>query len=178
MHKQVLNYSSSSIFFHWLIALIVIPMVIGSFFLEEVPKAYQPLAYLIHKSMGLTVLLLMLLRMISILYNGKPPLPDTVPAWQKIVSHLVHYGLYFFVILMSLSGWIMSTAANRPPSYFGLFTIPFPGIVPNEAFSNLMVDVHITVAWIIIALLVLHIAGAIKHHFIDKDKVLLRMWRR
>lgn len=76
---------------------------------------------------------------------------------------------------MPLSGWIMSVAANRIPSYFTLFKVPFPGVVPNEAVAELMEQVHNTIAWIIIVLLVIHTAGAIKHHFIDKDDVLRRM---
>ncbi|MDP1615708.1 MAG: cytochrome b/b6 domain-containing protein, partial [Methylococcales bacterium] len=70
-------------------------------------------------------------------------------------------------------------AAGHQPVFFGLFTLPFPGIQPNEAFSDLMFQVHKTIAFIIIGLLCLHIAGAIKHHFWDKDAVLRRMlpWR-
>ncbi|WP_019216809.1 cytochrome b [Legionella tunisiensis] len=76
---------------------------------------------------------------------------------------------------MPLSGWIMSVAANRIPSYFTMFSVPFPGIAPSEALADLMVQVHNTIAWIIIVLLVLHVAGAVKHHFIDKDEVLRRI---
>ncbi|MCC5015998.1 MULTISPECIES: cytochrome b [unclassified Legionella] len=175
MKRQVVNYSSGSKFIHWFVALIVICMLAGSFFLGDLPEHYQPSAYMLHKSFGLTILFLMIIRLFWIAYRGKPALPASVPAWQKFLAHSVQYSLYFFVILMPLSGWIMSVAANRIPSYFTLFKVPFPGVVPNEAVAELMEQVHNTIAWIIIVLLVIHTAGAIKHHFIDKDDVLRRM---
>ena len=177
LKKQVPNYSTGSKWIHWLVALIVISMLAGSFFLDDVPEQYKGRAYMIHKSVGLTVLFLMILRLFWIRYRGKPALPVSVSAWERFLSHLVQYSLYVFVILMPLCGWIMSVAANRTPVFFGLFPVPIPGIAPNKALSQLMLQAHITIAWIIIALLVLHIAGALKHHFIDKDDVLRRMWR-
>lgn len=175
MKRQVVNYSSGSKLIHWFVALIVICMLAGSFFLDDLPEQYQSSAYMLHKSFGLTVLFLMIIRLFWIAYSGKPALPASVPVWQKFLSRLVQYSLYFFVILMPISGWIMSVAANRIPSYFTLFSVPFPGIGPNEELADFMVQVHNTIAWIIIVLLVLHVAGAFKHHFIDKDEVLRRM---
>lgn len=172
---EVTGYSSGAKFFHWLIAFIVIIMLVGSFFLDDLPEQYRGTAFMLHKSFGITVLFLMVMRLVWIGIVGKPALPSTVPMWQSNLSRLVQYALYFFVILMPLSGWIMSVAANKIPYFFGLFHLSLPGIEPNKALSSLMKQTHNTIAWIIIALLVLHIAGAIKHHFIDKDNVLRRM---
>jgi cytochrome b561 len=174
MQRKATVYSKGSKFFHWLIAVVVITMLSVSFFLENVPEKYQSSAYMIHKSFGLTVLFLMLARIFWIQYTGKPALPKTVPMWQKIVSRAVQYSLYVLLICMPLSGWIMSVAANRVPSYFGLFNMPLP-INADKALSKLMNESHETIAWILIALITLHICGAIKHHFIDKDNVLKRM---
>jgi len=176
--NMILNYSSLTKFFHWFIATLVVLMLSGSFFLEDVPEQFAGTAYMIHKSLGLTVLTLMVLRLLWILHAGRPSLPNTVPKWQRLLSRTVQYSLYLFLILMPLSGWIMSMAANRVPSFFGLFNVPFPGIAPNEDFSKVMVDVHETIAWILIFLLILHVSGAIKHHFIDKDDVLRQMLPR
>lgn len=179
MHKSTLNsYSSLSKFFHWFIAIVVILMLSFSFFLGDVPEQYAGTAYMIHKSFGLTVLGLMLLRIVWLLYAGRPPLPATVPNWQRFIARTVQYSLYVFLILMPLSGWIMSVAGTYIPSYFGLFNVPIPGITADEQLNKLMDQTHTTIAWIIIALLVLHIAGAIKHHFIDKDDVLRNMLPR
>jgi cytochrome b561 len=149
-------------------------MLSGSFFLGNLPEQYQPSAYMMHKSFGLTLLFLVLARFFWIQYAGKPALPKTVPMWQKILSRTVHYSLYLLLICMPLCGWVMSVAGNRVPSYFGLFQMPLP-IKANKALSEFMDQSHKTIAWILIALIVLHIAGAIKHHFIDKDNVLKRM---
>lgn len=173
--NSVLYYSSGSKFFHWVIALIVIGMLSGSFFLDDIPKQYAGMAYMIHKSLGVSILALMILRLLWIFHAGRPPLPVLVPAWEKLLSRVVQYSLYFFVILMPICGWIMSVAAGRVPTFFGLFSLPLPGIPLDENLSKLMNQSHKTIAWIIIVLLVLHTAGALKHHFIDKDTVLKAM---
>ena len=170
----VATYSTGSKIFHWLIAFIVIMMLSGSFFLDDVPNQYQSLAYMIHKSCGLTVLFLMIARYLWLLHSGKPSLPVNTPGWQKILSRMVQYGFYLFLITMACCGWIMSVAEGRIPSYFGLINLPLP-IEPNKALAKLMEQSHKTIAWVLIALLVLHVAGAIKHHFINKDNVLKRM---
>lgn len=174
--QSVLAYSSGSKWLHWIVALILILMLAGSFFLDDVPKSVQSTAYMLHKSFGLTVLALMILRLIWIIRTGKPPLPATVPAWQRVAAHAVQYALYFFVILMPLVGWVMSVAAGRPPVFFGLLTLPLPGIDVNKGLAHILEECHEVIAWIIIALLVLHVAGAFKHYVIDKDGVAQRMW--
>ncbi len=169
-------YSLGSKLFHWLIAVIVIAMLSVSFFLDDLSGAIKPTAIMLHKSLGLTVFLLMILRAFWIVHTGKPALPTTVARWERCLSHLVQYSLYLFLLLMPLCGWIMSIAANKTPSFFGMFNAPLPWIVPNKALAQWMFSAHETIAWIIIALLCLHIAGALKHYFMDRDKVLQRMW--
>ena len=171
----ITGYSPLSKWFHWIIAMVVIAMLSFSFFLDDMPNQYQPSAYMIHKSLGLTVLFLVFLRLIWIQYTGKPPLPTTVPAWQKFAARMVQYTLYFFLIAMPLSGWLMSVFADKIPIYFGLFPVPFPGAHPDKILSKLMDQSHKTIAWILIVLIVLHVLGAVKHHYIDKDNVLRRM---
>jgi cytochrome b561 len=149
-------------------------MLSGSFFLDDLPKSYHSVAYMMHKSFGLTVLFLTILRFFWIIYCGKPAMPATVPRWQKIMSMMVQYALYVFLVSMATCGWIMSVAAERVPSYFGWFDLSLP-IQPNKALATIMNQSHKTIAWILIALIVLHIAGAMKHHVIDKDNVLKRM---
>lgn len=169
------TYSPSSKFFHWLIAIIVIPLLAFSFFLEDLPKSVFPFAINMHKSFGVLILCLMLVRWLIIVKNGKPALPDTIALWQKVLSRVVQYGLYLSLIAMPLVGWIMSTAANRPVNFFYLFKVSLPGVPVDKALAKNMFTVHQWIALVIVGLLVLHIAGALKHHFIDKDIVLKRM---
>lgn len=174
MMKRALQYCAGSKVLHWLIALIVISMLSLSFFLSDLAKDYQPSAYLIHKSFGLTVLGLMILRVIWIFKGGKPRLPDTVPMWQQYLARFVQNLLYFFLFAMPLTGWVMSVAAGRVPNYFGLFPVPLP-IQPDKGLAETMSIMHTAIAWTLIFLIVLHIAGALKHYIINKDQVLQTM---
>ena len=172
--KKTDSYSSESKVFHWLIAVIVIMMLSSSFFLDDLPDQYRPTAFMLHKSLGLTVLFLMYARILTIWLSGKPPLPDSVPLVEKIASRALHYSFYVLLIAMPLSGWIMSVAADRVPIFFGLFRLPLP-IEPNKALVSLMKESHEVIAWILVGMVVLHILAALKHHFINKNNVLKRM---
>lgn len=176
-NKTTISYSNGSIYLHWIIAVIVLLMLSLSFFLGDIPKAFKPVAYTIHKSMGLTVLFLMLVRIIWIFVKGKPSLPNTMPSWQKVLARVVQYSLYVFLILMPMSGWVMSVAADKIPSYFGLFHITLP-LSPDKALAEFMNETHETIAFILIALISLHIVGALKHYLIDKDEVMQSMFIR
>lgn len=173
--KTASEYSTLSKLFHWIIALAVIIMLIAGFFLDEIPEQFQGVAYMLHKSTAITILFLMILRFIWIHAKGKPALPASVKSWEKILSRSVQYGFYVLLIVMPLSGWIMSVAADRIPNYFGLFKAPLPWIEPNKSLAKLMAESHEIIAWILIAFITLHVLGALKHHFIDKDNVLKRM---
>ncbi|MFC3909277.1 cytochrome b [Legionella dresdenensis] len=174
-NTEMTSYTKGSKFFHWFIAIIIIFMLPISFFLSDVPEQYIGMAFTVHKSLGITVLFAMLLRVLWIIRYGRPALPVHMPKWEKILAHTVQGSLYLFVILMPLCGWIMATAEGYIPSYFGLFSLPFPGIPLDKELASFMNQAHTIIAWIILGLLVLHVAGALKHHFIDKDDVLRRM---
>lgn len=172
--KNLISYSNPSKYFHWIVALLVILMLALSFFMDDVEKQYQPQVYFIHKSTGLLIFILMIIRILWIFQRGKPPLPKTVPTWQKWGARIVQYSLYFFLLLMPISGLILSVAADHPPNFFGLFTVSLP-ISPDKALAEFMAGIHEIIAWTLIVLIVLHIGGALKHYLIDKDKVLQTM---
>ena len=170
----VTSYSKGSIWLHWLVSVPVILMLSFSFFLEDIPEHYQPFAYMIHKSVGLTILFLMLARLFWIVHTGKPKLPASVSKWEKWLSSFVQYSLYFFLFAQTFCGWIMSVANNRTPTFFGLFEMPFYRIPVSKTLGHTLEDAHTIIAWILIALITLHVAGALKL-FIDKDTVINRM---
>lgn len=169
------GYSAVAKWLHWIIALTVVLMLLMGFFLDDVPESFQGTAYMLHKSTGLTILFLMICRFIIIHANTRPALPDSMKLWEKILSRLVQYGFYVLLILMPMSGWIMSVAADRVPSYFGLFNMPLPWISPDKPLAQFMNESHEVIAWILLGFICLHTLGALKHHFIDKDNVLRRM---
>ncbi len=171
-HTDVIAYNPLTKIFHWLIALLVLTLLCVGFLLEKLPD----IAYTMHKSFGLVVLALMICRILWIRHVGRPVLPASMPQWEKFFAHLVQYSLYFFLVMMPIAGWMMSTASGHTPQFFGLFPLPCPGIVADKDLAAFMKEVHNTTAWIIIVLLFFHIFGALKHHFWDKDNVLKRMW--
>jgi cytochrome b561 len=171
----VCNYSSMMKFLHWLIGLTVIAMLLMGFFLDDIPKAYKGTAYMLHKSTGITLLILMLIRLVVVFIQGKPQFPASMSSWEKSLSTTVQFCFYVFLILMPLSGWIMSVAADKIPSYFNLFQLTLPGIPQDKALAKFMNQSHEVMAWILSALVILHILGALKHHYIDKDDVLRSM---
>lgn len=169
------TYASSSKLLHWLIALVVLPMVLFSFFIADLPKSMIGQTIQLHKSFGLLVLFLMIIRVVFIVKNGKPSLPSSVPIWQRMAARLVQYSLYIALITMPLIGWIMSVAAQKTPVFFGLFKVPLIGIPADKTLAKNMFFMHQIFAWIIIVLLTLHIAAALKHYYLDKDNVFQRM---
>lgn len=176
-YTEMAGYSRTQKLFHWVIAIVVIAMLALSFFLDDVPEIYKSQAFLIHKSLGLSILFLMILRFLLLMVQGRPALPSRMQAWEFVLSRIVQYGFYVLLIAMPIFGWIMSVAAGRTPTFFGLFALPLP-IEPNKALSKLMFQYHQKIAYILIALIILHILGALKHHFIDKDNVLNHMLPR
>ena len=175
-NRDVEHYAIGSKILHWLIAVLVILMLSGGFFMEDLDPSLKPLVYMLHKSIGLSILGLMFIRLGWIIHHGKPQLPRSVSRIERILSHAVQHSFYLLLFLMPLSGWILSTAAGRSPVYFGLMMIPFPGIPLNDSLAELMKECHEVIAYILIGLIVLHISGALKHHWIDKDGFLRRMF--
>jgi cytochrome b561 len=169
------SYSTGSKSLHWIVAILVLLMLSGSFFLDDLPEQYQATAYFIHKSTGLMILFLMLARLFWIVHTGKPELPFSVSRWERIFSNVVQVSFYVLLIAMPIIGWMGSVAANRVPSFFGLFDMPLYGIPVSKPLSHYLFKAHTVIAYILIALATLHICGALKHHFIDRDKILRRM---
>ncbi len=167
------TYGRVAKFFHWLVFVLLTCMLVYGYFLDDVPKPYQGLSYNIHKLIGLTIFVLMLLRALWAMTNPKPLLPANTPAWQVSAARIVHLSLYLTVIAMPIAGWVGSCAAGRPP-HIGSFQLNLP-IVQDKALSHAAFDTHGLLALIIIGLLSLHILAAFYHELICKDNVLRRM---
>jgi cytochrome b561 len=160
---------------HWLMALIIISMLCVGLYMAGLPISEQKLQlYGIHKEFGILVLMLVMFRITWRIGNIVPLLPASIPTWQKFAAHGVHWMLYGFMFALPITGWLMTSAAGLPPSFFGLFTLPSL-ISPNSALLNLFVDIHTWLAYGLIATFGAHVGAALKHHFINKDDVLRRM---
>lgn len=177
------EFGSVTKFFHWSIAILVFTQVIivnikQFFFQEETHRvAAGFLIGELHKPIGVLVLGLAVLGLIWHTLNRRPKLPPEIPGWQVASARLVHSLLYVLVITMALSGIMMSAAAGYPVNFFHLGTITFGiGKDPDPHVAEHLFNIHKTTASILIALISLHILAALKHHYVDKNNVLRRMW--
>jgi cytochrome b561 len=167
------RYSRVAIALHWTIAaLIIVNLAIGLLHESLLPGTIP-----LHKSIGMLVLALSVVRLLWRLTHRPPPLPLTVKGWEKGLAHAVHWALYLLMILLPLSGWFFTSASPKryPLSFFGLFPLPPLPVAQDKAVSDIVAERHEQFAWIMIALLVLHVAAALKHRFVDYDRTLDRM---
>lgn len=173
------RYHRVAIFLHWVIALAIIGMIVMGLIMEDIsPISLRIEVYQWHKSLGLTVLALSIVRLFWRLTHKAPPLPAAMPIWEKAGAKLAHIGLYVLMLGMPLTGWaVISTSSNKfPTHYFGTFRVP---LLPLErGLHDLAENAHGLLAYGAIALVTLHALAALKHHFINHDDVLTRMLPR
>ena len=164
-----------SIGIHWLSLLMVLSLVVVGFVMQELPNSPTKIeVYALHKSFGLTLLALTVLRLLWRLVAGTPaPVPGT-PRWQQVAAQASHGALYAILLAMPLSGWLYNSASGFPLKWFGLFSLPkLSGYDADvKAFALGMHE------WLFIALAIVvsvHAAAALKHHYFDRDATLARM---
>lgn len=169
------RYSTVSLVLHWLIAALVVTQIVLIAAHEATEGSISREYVNLHKSVGLSILVLTLIRLGWRIANPAIPLPDSTPRWQKLVARGTHVLFYVFLIAMPLVGWAASSAAGRDILWFGLFEWPALPIGGGRETAGQLMDLHELAAKLLIALVVLHILGALKHHFVDRDNVLHRM---
>ena len=175
IQSSPMRYGAVAQAFHWLIAaLIVTQFVLANLALDLPIGAHKLALFARHKSFGMTILMLAILRLLWRLKNPPPALPDHMSPLERRVAHATHIAFYVLLFAMPLTGWMMSSAKNYSVSWFGLFTWP-DLIGKNEAAFDLLRSTHDTLAAILLTIAILHILAALKHHFWNKDNVLLRM---
>jgi cytochrome b561 len=178
------TYSRASIALHWLIAVLIIGNLAGGLMMESLLDSPDPAqkqlgfqVIQLHKSSGLTILVLSALRLLLRLVEGFPPLPAHMTRTERLLARISHSGFYLLMIGIPLAGWVMVSASplGFPTLWFGLFEWPHLPTGTSKALSGAASEVHELLSYAAIALLALHIAGALKHHFMDRDGVLVRM---
>lgn len=169
------RYGSVAQFFHWLIFILVFCMLIIGYLMGDISdKTMRGQVVNAHKVIGVTILILMLLRLGWALINVKPQLPFQTPAWQQLVERLVHWALYIGLILMPLSGVIGAMAAGKPP-HINEYSLSLPIAQNKELAKWMFAAIHQPLAIILIVLISLHVLAALYHHFIKRDDILRRM---
>lgn len=172
---------------HWVMALMILALLgVGTYMTGLDP--FDPDRYRLtqtHKSVGFTVFILALIRVGWRAVNPSPALPAGMPRWQKAASHASHHLLYLLILAIPLTGWLMVTASplNDPDNYpvqvrnmvWGLFEMPDLFPASNAALSEAFALAHSLSTKALAALLLVHVAAALKHHFVEKDTILTRM---
>ncbi len=169
------SYGSIAKLFHWSTAFVVICLIIIGFNLSNFNLSFKFTAYMLHKSTGILILAISILRAIWMMMNPKPKLPTGTPFWEIFTSHFIHFSLYVLLIAMPLSGWVMSCAMGHPPKFYGLFSLPLPGVPINLELAQTMRTAHYVIGWCLIIIISIHVLAAFKHHLIDNDDVLRKM---
>lgn len=166
---------------HWAIHWATVGLVFWLFYLGWTmvdlrlsPQKFQD--YALHKSLGLTVLMLVAVRLVWRRLNTVPPLPAGMQRHETILAKATHHGIYVLLVLIPLTGWLYSSATASPANYFGFFEVP--DLIPtNETAGKVLKIVHEWAGNLLAVLIILHVAGALKHHFVNRDTVLVRMLR-
>jgi cytochrome b561 len=161
--------------FHWLIALLIFGMIVLGLWAVNAPLGPRKLQlFALHKEIGVSIFALMLVRLLWRLANPTPILPPALPGWERMAAHISQWLLYAIVFLMPISGYVVTSAANFPFSFFGAFDVPLL-VTHDKPTQDLAEAVHVFGFYILAALLVVHIGAALRHHFILKDDILRRM---
>ena len=172
------QYSIVSKFLHWSVAGLIVAQYVLAELAENAKhndRILEQLALLAnHKSIGITILVLAVIRLIYRLLNPVPDLPSSMPKWQVKASKASHVLLYGLLFALPVSGWLMSSAKAYTVSWFNIFSLP-DVLTPSESLAELLQQSHYYLSEALFVIAVIHILAALKHHFIDKDDVLILM---
>jgi cytochrome b561 len=169
------RYTNTAISLHWLVALLIFAAFPLGVYMHELPFSPTKLQlYSYHKWIGITVLLLAVIRVVWRATHTPPALPDNLPRWQHVVSHVTHQLLYVLIFAVPLSGWLMSSAKGFTTVWFGV--LPLPDLVgKSKELGDVLATVHQGLNVVLFLLVAMHVAAALKHRFIDRDDILSRM---
>ena len=168
------RYSPLAMALHWLLALAIVGAFGVGLYMTSLPFSPARLKlYNWHKWAGVAILSLSALRLLWRLYR-KPPADLDMQAWQAVAAHWTHRALYALFFAVPLAGWAYSSAAGFPIVWFGV--LPLPDLVsPDKALAETLKQTHKLLAYGLATLVLAHVAGALKHHFVDRDGLLQRM---
>lgn len=187
-HSLTQRYTTVAIVLHWIVAVLMIANIILGLAIEKIPEDWIRPVIDTHKSIGVSVFGLILLRILWRLGHKPPPFSTGMAAWERVAAHVAHFGLYAFMLWMPITGWLHDSAWNAAPEVplkiFGLFEFPRLGWLlnlPPEAkdhWHEIFGKMHSVAGWVLFWLVILHVAGALKHQFLDKEPEFRRMWPR
>ena len=173
--KAMPAYTRTAISLHWLMALLVLiafPLGVVMHEMTFSPDKLRMLSY--HKWLGVTIFILLIVRLLWRATHKPAPLLQNLPQWQKMAATGVHVMLYVLLFAIPLSGWLMSSAKGFQTVYFGV--LPLPDLIgKDKLLADILGEVHEVLNITMLILFGAHVLAALKHHFVDRDGTLARM---
>jgi cytochrome b561 len=173
--EEAARYTRVAVALHWIIAVLLIGNLLLGFFHEDFGKAATPWIMFVHKATGLTVLALTLARLGWRLTHRPPAFDPVLKAWERGLASLIHWLFYVVLIAIPLSGWMLSSSGGRVTSFWGLLDVPPLPVPRGKDAGELFGEAHELLAFLAIGLILLHVAGALKHHFEGHRQLMGRM---
>ncbi|MEM6414493.1 MAG: cytochrome b [Pseudomonadota bacterium] len=184
MSEETARYTSVAIGLHWLIAVLILGQIAGGLYMADLPFGQEKFAlYQTHKSFGITILFLSVIRLGWRLTHQPPALPEKMKNWERIAARATHLGFYGLMIGIPLGGWAVVSASplaeSVPTLLFGFIPWPhlpfFADLQNRQEVTDALSQMHSAAAYGVLFLLVLHLGAALQHQFIKRDQILLRM---
>jgi len=184
MSAAATRYSTVAIALHWVLALLLFGQVAGGLYADQMERGAEKIAIMqLHKSFGITILLLTIVRLGWRLAHPAPPPPADMPVWERRLARATHGAFYVLLLAIPIAGWALVSAspfADSVQTYlFGVVHWPhlpfFEGVENRRALAGSIGEVHEYLAFATMGLVALHVAAALRHHFIKRDDVLARM---
>ena len=169
------QYTRTAVTLHWLIALLIFAAFPLGLYMHDLPLSpYKLHMYSYHKWIGVTVFLLAVIRLTWRTTHRPPAMPDTMQNWEKFAAESVHYLLYVLIFAVPVSGWLMSSSMGFQTVWLGV--LPLPDLVgKNKELADVLHEVHEMLNYLMLGLVFAHVGAALKHHFIERDDILVRM---
>lgn len=174
------RYSAVAIALHWIIAALIVLNLLLGFFFDEFERPLRTTLINLHKATGFTILVLTLARLAWRLGHRPPPFDAVMKRWEVAIARTVHWLFYLLLVVMPLSGWLVVSSSGRVTSWYGLFEVaPLP-VSREEDVHEAFETLHKLLGYGMLALLALHVAGALRHHLQGHRHLIGRMapWAR
>jgi cytochrome b561 len=171
------RYTKVAIALHWVLALGILLQIGLGFFLGEIPRGSPERSAWVnfHKSIGISLAALIVVRLAWRIKHQPPPLPGTMPAWERVAARASHALLYVSMIGMPLTGYVATNFSKFGIKFFGLVTLPPWGIDDKQVYA-VFNTAHKVLALVFVGLILLHVAAALKHALFERDGIMRRMW--
>ena len=175
MSLETVRYSRVAMWLHWIIAALIIANLLLGFFRTEFDRDARAWVMFFHKSTGLAILLLSLWRLVWRVRHRPPPFDPALQPWEALLARAAHAMFYVLMFVIPLTGLLVVSKSGRPTSFFGIVNVPALPFGRSEEAHEFWEGVHGILGYVILALIVLHVAGAVKHHLQGHRHLIGRM---